>query len=458
MKYDTIVIGFGKCGKTIAPFLAKNGEKVALIEKDKSMYGGTCINVGCIPTKSLFKSSQIYLRMIKSLPDPAFYYKKAVEEKNNLVLSLRNASYEKLVYGSSVDFLEGSATFIDEHEIRLTRTNGEVEELEAGKIIVDVGSKDLIPPIKGLRNDHFVNSHVYYSDSISNLSVLPQRVVIIGSSYVGLEYANIFCNFGSDVTILSNETKFMPCEDAEVSSFVLDDFASRGIKWLKGTVIQNIDDDIVNFIDKKGNNKSIRADAILIATGRRPNIAGLGLENTNIKFNELGNVMVNEHLESSLKNVYFVGDCNGGPQFSLISLDDSRILKSHFSGDNSYTLNDRNSFPYTIYMTPSLSRIGLTEKEALRKKYEIMVATLLGSTILKAKVLGNPRGLLKAIIDKKTNLILGATLYCEESYEMINLIKMAMDNKIPYTYLRDNIYTHPTMSEALNDLFNNIRR
>jgi pyruvate/2-oxoglutarate dehydrogenase complex dihydrolipoamide dehydrogenase (E3) component len=456
MKVDTIIIGFGKCGKTIAPYLYKKGETVVLVEESPEMYGGTCINVGCIPTKSLLKSSELSLRLVQGIPDPAFYYRRGVEEKDRVVSQLRKANFEKLVLNTSVNLLNGKAHFIDKKKIIIKNNEGIEQEYEADKIIVDVGSRSVTPVIEGLYSDK-PNPYIYYSNTIMNEKKLPKKLIIIGGGYIGLEYANIYSNFGSQVVVLSNEKRFMVREDVEVSSMIYEDLESQGIRYNVGVQINSVHDNVVNYTDKTGKEVTIVGDAILLATGRRPNFDGLNLAATGVKFNEFGNVEVNEYLESSVPGLYFVGDCNGGPQFTYISLDDSRILKSHFSGENTYTLKNRKKFPYTVFLSPALSRIGLLEKEATRQGYEVLVARLSVNSIPKARIIGNTRGFLKVVIDKKTNLILGASLYCELSYEMINLIKMAMDNNIPYTYLRDNIYTHPTMTEAFNDLFSNVK-
>ena len=180
----------------------------------------------------------------------------------------------------------------------------------------------------------------------------------------------------------------------------------------------------------------------------------LGLENTNVELSERGAINVDEHLETSVKNVFAAGDVNGGLQFTYTSLDDYRILVSYLLGDKSYSQKDRKNVPYTIFISPTLSRVGLTEKEALEAGYEVLTKELPVANMPRGVVNGDTRGIFKAVVDKNTNLILGATLFGKNSEELINLIKMAMDNNIPYTYIRDQVFTHPTMGENLNDLFN----
>ena len=199
--------------------------------------------------------------------------------------------------------------------------------------------------------------------------------------------------------------------------------------------------------------QKLEAEAVLVATGRRPNTAGLNLEAAGVEIGPRGGIVTDDSLTTTAPHIYAMGDVRGGLQFTYISLDDFRIVKSKVLGDGSYTLKKRGAVPYSVFLIPPFSRVGLSKKEAVEKGYKVKVARLAASAIPKAQVLEQPAGLLKAVIDEETGLILGAHLFCQESYEMINMIKLAMDAKVPYQVLRDTIYTHPTMSEAFNDLF-----
>ena len=197
----------------------------------------------------------------------------------------------------------------------------------------------------------------------------------------------------------------------------------------------------------------LQADAVLVATGRRPNTKDLNLKAAGVEVNARGGIITDDSLRTTAPHIYAMGDVRGGLQFTYISLDDFRIVKSSVLGDGSYDLKKRGAVPYSVFLNPPFSRVGMGEKEALEAGYKVKVAKLTAASIPKAQVLEQPVGLLKAVIDEETGLILGAHLFCEESYELINMIKLAMDAKLPYTVLRDTIYTHPTMSEAFNDLF-----
>ena len=266
----------------------------------------------------------------------------------------------------------------------------------------------------------------------------------------------MYANFGSSVTVIQDGEIFLPREDAEIAAAVLESLEKRNVNVIRSAKVLKVTDTadhaVVSLHTAEGN-LDVEADVILVATGRRPNVEGLQLENAGGELTERGAVKVNEHLQTTAENIYAMGDVVGGLQFTYISLDDYRIVASALFGDGSKTTNTRGEVPYSVFLDPAFSRIGMSEQDAIAKGYHIKVAKLNANAIPKANVLQKPVGLLKAVVDEETGLILGAHLFCEESYEMINLFKIVMDAKLPYTVLRDNIYTHPTMSEALNDLF-----
>lgn len=449
--YDNIIIGFGKGGKTIAGALAGKGESVALIEKSPKMYGGTCINVACIPSKSLENSARNSFLMGGDFTDRAKRYREAIEEKRRLTSMLRGKNYQKAV-SAGVEVIDGEASFLDSHRLSVAFADGSTEEFYGGRIFINTGSSPFLPPIEGLQE----SSHVYTSETLMELDELPKRLAIIGGGYIGLEFASYYTNFGSQVTIIQDNETFIPREDAEVAASVLSNLEERGMKILRGAKTQSIEDRdgfAVLNLDTKEGSIQLEAEAVLVATGRRPNLSSLHPEAAGIELTDRGAVRVDEHLRTSVPHIWAMGDVKGGLQFTYISLDDSRIVKSQILGDGSRTTQNRGAVPYTVFLDPPLSRVGLSEEEAKKQGYDYKTAVLQTSAIPRSHVVGKPVGMLKAIVDSKTGLILGAHFFCAESAEMINLIKLAMDMKIPYTVLRDNIYNHPTMSESLNDLF-----
>lgn len=446
-EFDSIIIGFGKAGKTLAGFQAKAGEKVALIEASSQMYGGTCINVGCIPSKTLETQARLSASIGGSWEEKAQRYAAAVAKKRTLVGALRQKNYGN-VAGAGAEIIDGAASFVDPHTVLIQKSGGMEETIRGERIFINTGSLPFLPPIPGVQG----NPDVYISETLMDLDRLPQNLVIIGGGYIGLEFASYYANFGSHVTILQDLEAFIPREDAEIAEAVLAQMTARGIEIVRGVKVREVRSGEV-VAETKDGGKSYPADAVLIATGRRANTAALNLAAAGVELNTRGEIVVDEHLKTSQDHIYAMGDVKGGLQFTYISLDDYRIVRSALYGDGSRTTANRGAIPYVVFLDPPMARVGLSEAEAREKGYDVKVGKLPAMMIPKAKVLGKPDGLLKVIIDGSSNQILGAHLFCAESHELINQIKMAMDAKIPYTVLRDAVYTHPTMSESFNDLF-----
>ena len=450
-KYDAVIIGFGKGGKTMAGALGAAGKKVALIEKSDRMYGGTCINVGCIPTKSLVYRAGLAAAKGGSFEEKAAAYKAAMEQKEDLTARLRGKNYQKLDSNPNITVIDGTASFQSPHVVEVEK-DGRTFQVEGEQIFINTGSSAFIPPIEGLKG----NPYVYTSEGLLNLTELPSRLVIIGGGYIGVEFSSIYASFGSKVTILQDGDIFLPREDEEIAGAVRESLESRGIRVMTGVKVKALEQaegKALVAVDNGKEVKKLEAEAVLVATGRRPNTAGLNLEAAGVEIGPRGGIVTDDSLTTTAPHIYAMGDVRGGLQFTYISLDDFRIVKSKVLGDGSYTLKERGAVPYSVFLIPPFSRVGLSEKEAVEKGYKVKVARLAAAAIPKAQVLEQPSGLLKAVIDEETGLILGAHLFCQESYEMINMIKLAMDAKVPYQVLRDTIYTHPTMSEAFNDLF-----
>lgn len=450
-KYDAVIIGFGKGGKTMAGALGAAGKKVALIEKSDRMYGGTCINVGCIPTKSLVYRAGLAAAKGGSFEEKAAAYKAAMEQKEDLTARLRGKNYQKLDSNPNITVIDGTASFQSPHVVEVEK-DGRTFQVEGEQIFINTGSSAFIPPIEGLKG----NPYVYTSEGLLNLTELPSRLVIIGGGYIGVEFSSIYASFGSKVTILQDRDIFLPREDEEIAGAVRESLESRGIRVMTGVKVKALEQAGGKALVAVDNGKEVQkleAEAVLVATGRRPNTAGLNLEAAGVEIGPRGGIVTDDSLTTTAPHIYAMGDVRGGLQFTYISLDDFRIVKSKVLGDGSYTLKERGAVPYSVFLIPPFSRVGLSEKEAVEKGYKVKVARLAAAAIPKAQVLEQPSGLLKAVIDEETGLILGAHLFCQESYEMINMIKLAMDAKVPYQVLRDTIYTHPTMSEAFNDLF-----
>jgi len=452
--FDVIIIGFGKGGKTLAAEFAKRGQKVAIIERSDKMYGGTCINIGCIPTKTLVHQA----KMASALKDATFeerseFYRNAVSVKESVTSALRNKNYHNLADSPNVTVYTGIGSFVSA-DVVAVRTATEEIRLTSKQIIINTGAETVIPPIEGVAGNPFV----YTSTSIMELADLPRRLVIIGGGYIGLEFASMYASFGSQVTVLESYPELIAREDRDIAASVKETLEKKGIVFRMNAKVQSVnrveDKAIVTFADSQTDEVFvIEADAVLLATGRRPNTKDLNLEVAGVEVDVRGAIIVDEYLKTTNPNIRAVGDVKGGLQFTYISLDDYRIVREDLFGDKERRTGDRNPVSYSVFIDPPLSRIGLNEEEARRQNRDIIVKKLPVMAIPRAKTLGETDGLLKAIIDKNTGKILGCVLFAPDSGEVINTVAVAMKTGQDYTFLRDFIFTHPSMSEALNDLF-----
>lgn len=410
--FDVIIIGFGKGGKTLAAEFAKRGQKVAIIERSDKMYGGTCINIGCIPTKTLVHQA----KMASALKDATFeerseFYRNAVSVKESVTSALRNKNYHNLADNPNVTVYTGIGSFVSA-DVVAVRTATEEIRLTSKQIIINTGAETVIPPIEGVAGNPFV----YTSTSIMELADLPRRLVIIGGGYIGLEFASMYASFGSQVTVLESYPELIAREDRDIAASVKETLEKKGIVFRMNAKVQSVnrveDKAIVTFADSQTSEVFVlEADAVLLATGRRPNTKDLNLEVAGVEVDVRGAIIVDEYLKTTNPNIRAVGDVKGGLQFTYISLDDYRIVREDLFGDKERRTGDRNPVSYSVFIDPPLSRVGLNEEEARRQNRDIIVKKLPVMAIPRAKTLGETDGLLKAIIDKNTGKILGCVLF-----------------------------------------------
>lgn len=444
MKTRTIahlVIGFGKAGKTLAADLAKHGESVILVEQSATMYGGTCINIGCIPSKLLLVEGEKSER----LSDKSAAFTAAMQRREQLTSALRAANYNKLASIPGVEVLTGKARFLSPHVVEVTTESG-VEQIEAKQIYINTGARSAKLSLEGADD-----KRIYDSTGLLQLESLPKRLVIVGGGYISLEFACMYAAFGSQVTILEQGSVFLAREDRDVAEAMLAMLSDRGIQVVLQAETQRFvpAEDAVTVVTSQGD---YAAEAVLVAIGRRPNVEELNLEVAGISLTPRGFIQVDEYLRAA-PHIWAMGDVAGSPQFTYVSLDDYRIVRDQLFGEGKRTTRDRSLLPTSVFTTPALAQIGITETQAAASGRPYEVKRLQTVAIPKAKVLGEIHGLLKAIVDKETGLILGATLFCPEAHELINLLKLAMDHQVPASALHTQIFTHPTIAEALNDLF-----
>lgn len=437
MSYDIIIIGFGKAGKTLAGALGSDGKKVALIEKSSKMYGGTCINVACIPSKTLIEEA-----------GRGSSFKEAMDRKIDVVNALNKKNYETLEDNENVDVYTNAARFKDNKTVEILDGNNVKEELKAETIVINTGAKSNIPGIEGIET----TQNIFDSEGIMELEHQPDSLVVLGAGYVSLEFISLFTKLGTKVTVIDRSEHVLIKEDKDIGTAVYDDLVETGIEFVSGTETTKVSNDGDSVVVETDNG-TFKADAMLVATGRVPNTDGLALENAGVKLDDDGAVEVNDNLQTSRENIYAVGDVKGGMQFTYISLDDFRIVYDQLKGDGGRSTENRGAVPYTVFIDPPFSRVGLTASQARKKGHEVVEGKVPVKEIPRHKVNNDERGVFKSVVDKETGKVLGASLYGKNSEEIINIVKLAIDNDITATALKNNIYNHPTMAESFNNLF-----
>lgn len=453
-QYDAIIIGFGKAGKTLAAELSNRGWQVAVVERSSMMYGGTCPNIACIPTKTLVHEAGIAALLYHDdYPKQANLYKQAIGRKNRLTSFLRNNNYERLSKRPNVTVYTGEGSFVSANIIKVALPEGDIE-LQGKEIFINTGSTPIIPAIDGIKE----SQKVYTSTTLLDLNVLPQRLIIVGGGYIGLEFASMYAEFGSKVTLLEGGNRFMPRNDQDIANSVKEVLEKKGIEIHLNARAQSIHDTndgvTLTYSDvSDGTPYFVDGDAILIATGRKPMIEGLNLQAAGIGVDAHGAIVVNDQLRTTVPHVWAMGDVKGGPQFTYLSLDDFRIIRDQLFGDKKRDIGDRDPVPYAVFIDPPLAHIRLTEEEALKRGYSFKVSRLPATSVVRSRTLKQTDGMLKAIVNDHSGKIMGCTLFCAEAPEIINIVAMAMKTGQHYTFLRDFIFTHPSMSEGLNELF-----
>lgn len=444
-KFDSIIIWFWKAWKTLAVTLAKKWEKVALIEKSKKMYGWTCINIWCIPSKKILHES-----LKKTTENKENFYKNSIKNKKELIELLRWKNFSMLDSEENITIFDGIWSFENKNSIKIVWENFE-EIISAEKIFINTWAKSVIPDIKWIKDC----KNVYTSTTLMDLEAFPEKLIIIWAWYIWLEFAWFYSNFWTKVTVLNKYDDILPKEEEEIVELINEDFEKKWVKIVNNMKVLEInekDNKVFVKISKNWEEKTLEANAVLVSAWRKPNIEKLNLEKAGIEV-ESWAIKVNEKLETSVKNIFALWDVKWWPQFTFISLDDFRIVFDNLFGEGKRTTFDRKNFAYCLFLTPPLSRIWLTEKQAKEKWFDIKVWKLQVWAIPKAKILEETHWLFKVIVDNKTNLILWASLYWPESFEVINIISLAMQNNLTYDVLNNHIFTHPTISESLNDLF-----
>ncbi|MGP3938207.1 MULTISPECIES: FAD-dependent oxidoreductase [Streptomyces] len=455
LRADVLVLGFGKGGKTVAATLGKLGRRVVMVERSAKMYGGTCPNVGCVPSKALVHHS--HERRPEDAPQE--WYERSVAEVQALTKLFRGENYEALDGMDTVTVLTGAAAFTDPHTVRVECADGPMT-ITAETILINTGSEPIVLDIPGLRSSQYTVT----STDLIDTTILPGRLAIIGGGYLGMEFASIYRRFGSQVTVLEAAPKVFGLVDDDVAAVAEGILVDEGIEIVTGantTEVRDGESSATVVYEKDGRQHTLEADAVLAATGRAPVIGDLALEAAGVRTTERGAVEVDEHLRTSRPHIFALGDVNGGPEFTYVSLDDSRIVLDQLLGEGKRSTDDRVAIPYTVFITPPLASVGLTEKQARAAGHQVKVASQPVAEIAampRAYIVEDTRGMMKFVLDAETDEILGAALLSVDAQESINTVALAMRHGIRAAELRNAVYTHPSSTEAFNDVLATIVR
>jgi len=454
--YDALIIGAGQAAVPLARTLAQSGRRTALVERVH--VGGTCINEGCTPTKTMVASARVAYLARRGADygvgtgQISIDLARVRERKQAVVDSFRNGSQRRLESTANLDLIFGDARFTGEKqlEIRPAKDRRSPQTVTADLVFINSGGRPARPALQGIDQVSPLDS-----TSIMELSDVPEHLVILGGGYIGLEFAQMFRRFGSKVTVIQRNAQLLPNEDADVADTVREILVEDGVEVVLQAESRCVAADgpgIRLGISTSEGERIIRGSHLLLAAGRTPNTDSLNCGAAGIALDDKGFIKANSRLETSASDVYALGDVKGGPQFTHISYDDFRIIRSNLLECGNAT-TDHRVLPYTVFIDPQLGRIGLSEKDARKQGRNIRVAKMPMSNVARAVEMDEPRGFMKAVVDADSGKILGAAVLGVEGGEVMSQLQVAMMGGVTARALRDAIFAHPLLAESLNNLF-----
>jgi pyruvate/2-oxoglutarate dehydrogenase complex dihydrolipoamide dehydrogenase (E3) component len=432
--------------------MARAGRRTALIEREH--VGGTCINEGCTPTKTMVASARIAYLARRAhdygvVTGPVSVDLIRVRQRKRAIVESFRSGSQRRIEEAGVDLIMGEARFTGPRRVSVGS-----RLLQADTVFLNTGCRPAVPDIEGLER---INRRLN-STSIMELDALPEHLLVLGGGYVGLEFAQMFRRFGSRVSLIQRGPQLLPQEDQDIASMVLDILRADGIEVLLETQPRCaawLPEGVKLVVQGPAGERTLEGSHLLVATGRVPNTEGLDLPAAGVETDRQGFIRVNERLETSAPGVYALGDVKGGPAFTHISYDDFRIIRTNLLQSGNATTMAR-PIPYTVFIDPQLGRIGLTEREARKEGRSFRIAQLPMSQVARALELSESRGVIKVLVDAETGCLLGATVLGIEGGELMATLQVAMMGNVPYHKLRDAIFAHPTLAESLNNLFSNL--
>ena len=459
--FDAIIIGTGQAGKPLATALAGAGKRTAILERQH--VGGSCINFGCTPTKTMVATARV-AHLARRGPDygvetgaVSVDLERVRERKRAIVEMFRKGGTRGLEKADGVELIRGHGRFTGPRELAVELRDGTTRRLTAERVFLHTGARPFVPPIEGLEEVPFLDS-----TSVMELGEVPDRLLVLGGGVIGLEFGQMFRRFGAAVTIVQRGDQLLPGQDRDVAEALREILEEDGVEVLVGheaTSARSTGDGQIELeVGERsgGRLRRLTGRHLLVAAGRRPNTDDLGLETAGVETDAKGFVRVDSGLRTTVDGVYALGDCNGGPAFTHVSYDDFRVVRANLleGGDAS---TEGRLVPFTLFTDPQLGRVGMTEEEARRwgeeTGREIRVAKLPMSHVARALETDETRGLMKAVVDGETERILGCAILGIEGGEVMAVLQMAMLGDVPYPAIRDGIFAHPTLAESLNNLF-----
>jgi pyruvate/2-oxoglutarate dehydrogenase complex dihydrolipoamide dehydrogenase (E3) component len=446
--FDVVIIGAGQAGPTLATSLAKAGRNVALVERKD--VGGSCVNFGCTPTKAVIASARVAHLARRAgefglrIPTVEVDYRAVLERARQIVLNSRKGLESWLEGTKNLSLLRGHARFEGRDSNGFRLRVGEAR-ISAQQVVLDTGTRSLIPPIEGLKNIGFLHAGNWL-----DAPELPRRLVIIGGGYIGLEMAQFYRRMGSEVVVLESAEQVAGSEDPDLASALQKLLESEGIEFHLNTRVEKVESSAGHIkvtASRKSGASSVEATQIFVATGRQANTDDLGLETVGVNASNHGIVEPDKRLSTNVRGIWVAGDIRGGPMFTHTAWDDYRIIESQIIGDGSRTLE--RVVPYAVFTDPQLGRVGITEQQARKAGRKVKIGRFDLARNGKANEVGETSGFIKVVVDAQSDRLLGAAVLANEGAELVHIYIDLMNARAPFKVIRDAVFIHPTLAEAL---------
>lgn len=452
-EYDLVILGSGTGGTIAAWTFAGHGQRVAVIER--KYVGGSCPNIACLPSKNIIHSARVasYVRRSAEFGITKRDFAvdiSVVRDRKRRMVSSWNEAYLDNYKKSGAEFIVGSGRFIGPKTVEVAVHDGTTRQLRGAKVIINTGTRAALEPVPGLAEAQPL-THI----EALELDELPEHLLVIGGGYIGLELSQAMRRFGSHVTVIDRNSRFIHREDDDVTEAVQNLIAEEGIDTVLNAKIKSVSgksgQSVKMVIEQRGAEKTLEGTHLLVAAGRTPNTAGIGLDLSGVELTNSGHIKVNEHLETTAPGVWAIGEVAGSPQFTHVSVDDFRVVYDSITGGKRVTTGRQ--IPFCLFTDPELARIGLSENEAKAQGIPYRLFKIPMSAVMRATTMSEPRGFLKALVEVDGDRILGFTGFGVDVGDVVSSVQIAMMGGLPYTALRDAILTHPTLVEGLIPLF-----